>query len=237
MACFPLAPWSNRIANGGFDTPAGWLALAPNNPGDPLPIHGSAWQQAWQVVEHAASSLLLQLDSQVPFAYRAQQRIGLDNGRLSVELEVTHLAEAPCWIGLGLHPFFPRTAASELQISAHNVWLSDEGSLPTELTAVPAPWNFRELAALPDSLVDNGFTGWDGTALIRQADLGYQLEMRATGSEYFLLFCPVGKPFFCVEPVSHPVNAHHLPGKPGLKLLEQGQTCALGFSLHYKPLQ
>lgn len=26
LACYPLAPWSNRIAGGGFDGPDGWLA-------------------------------------------------------------------------------------------------------------------------------------------------------------------------------------------------------------------
>jgi aldose 1-epimerase len=36
--------------------------------------------------------------------------------------------------------------------------------------------------------------------------------------------------------VSHPVNAHHLPGRPGLRLLEKGQSSELGFSLHYRPL-
>ena len=35
LACYPLVPWSNRIAKGGFDTPDGWLALTPNSPLDP----------------------------------------------------------------------------------------------------------------------------------------------------------------------------------------------------------
>ena len=237
LGCYPLAPWSNRISNGGFDCPQGWLALEPNAANDPLPIHGSAWQQAWQVVEHSASSLLLRLESAVPFAYRAEQRISLDNGRLSIQLLVTHLAEQPCWHGLGLHPYLPRTAATRLQIHADQVWLCDEGRLPTELSELPAAWNFRQGAALPDELVDNGFTGWDGRALISQADRGYQLELSATGSAFFLLFCPLDKPFFCVEPVSHPVNAHHLPGRPGLRLLAQGESCELGFSVQYRALE
>jgi aldose 1-epimerase len=50
--------------------------------------------------------------------------------------------------------------------------------------------------------------------------------------------CPVGLGFFCIEPVSHPVNAHHLPGRPGLRLLEQGQSqsAELGFSLRYRSI-
>lgn len=237
LACYPLAPWSNRIANGGFDNPQGWLALSPNSSNDPLPIHGSAWQQAWQVVSHDTSSLRLQLDSQVPFAYRAEQRISLDNGRLLIELSVTHLADQPSWHGLGLHPYFPRTAATRLQAHAEQVWLCDEGRLPTALSELPAEWNFRQAAQLPSELVDNGFTGWDGRAVITQEDAGYQLELAATGSEFFLLFCPLDKPFFCIEPVSHPVNAHHLPGRPGLRLLEKGQSCELALSLTYTALK
>jgi aldose 1-epimerase len=90
---------------------------------------------------------------------------------------------------------------------------------------------------LPESLVDNGFCEWNGHCLIVQADLGYTLDCQATGSDYYLLYCPVGLEFFCIEPVSHPVNAHHLPGRPGLRLLEQGQSTELGFTLQYRPLQ
>lgn len=234
LACYPLVPWSNRIANGGFDCPQGWLALSPNAANDPLPIHGSAWQQPWQVIEQGPSSLMLQLDSQVPFAYRAQLRIALNQGRLSIDLKVTHLAAEPCWHGLGLHPYLPRSAATRLQAHAEQVWLCDEGKLPTARVDLPAAWDFRQLNSLPDTLVDNAFTGWDGSAVITQADAGYQLQVKATGSEFFLLFCPPDKPFFCFEPVSHPVNAHHLPGRPGLRLLEQGQSCELGLSLQYQ---
>ncbi|NYS42896.1 hypothetical protein F2S88_29045, partial [Pseudomonas syringae pv. actinidiae] len=41
LACYPLAPWSNRIGSGGFDTPDGWFALPANSANDPLPIHGT----------------------------------------------------------------------------------------------------------------------------------------------------------------------------------------------------
>ncbi|NWE74853.1 aldose 1-epimerase [Pseudomonas yamanorum] len=236
LGCFPLAPWSNRIAEGGFDNPSGWLALEANSPLDPLPIHGSAWQQAWQVISQSADEVLLQLDSTAPFAYRAEQRFQLKDGRLSISLRVTHLAEQAAWHGLGLHPYLPRRPGTRLQAKASQVWMSDATKLPTGLAAVPAGWDFQQLKSLPEALVDNGFCQWDGRCLIQQPQLGYTLECQATGSDYFLLYCPPGLDFFCFEPVSHPVNAHHLPGRPGLKLLEQGQSVELGFSLQYNPL-
>lgn len=236
LGCFPLVPWSNRIAQGGFDCPDGWLALAPTSHTDPLPIHGSAWQQPWQVVSHTSEDSVLQLDSSTPFAYRATQRVRLHGGKLSIDLHVTHLAEQAAWHGLGLHPYFPRTANTRLQAQARQVWLCDAAKLPTELAAVPPDWQLDRLKALPATLVDNGFCGWDGDCLIQQPDLGYELQCRATGSDYYLLYCPVDLGFFCIEPVSHPVNAHHLPGRPGLALLQQGQSVELGFSLQYRPL-
>lgn len=233
---FPLVPWSNRISDDGFDRPDGWLALEPNTLTDPYPIHGSAWQQPWQVVSRTTDEVLLQLDSSTPFAYCARQRFHLSGGKLSIDLHVTHLAERAAWHGLGLHPYLPRTRSTRLQAKAGQVWLCDASKMPTRLSPLPADWDFHSLKGLPDTLVDNGFCGWDGHCLIQQADLGYELQCQAHGSEYFLLYCPVGLGFFCIEPVSHPVNAHHLPGRPGLVLLEQDQSTQLGFSLHYREL-
>lgn len=187
------------------------------------------------MVEHSASSLLLRLESVVPFAYRAEQRIALDNGRLSIQLRVTHLAEQPCWHGLGLHPYLPRTPATRLQIHADQVWLCDEGRLPTELSELPATWNFRQGAALPDELVDNGFTGWDGRALISQADRGYQLELCAMVSEFFLLFCPLDKPFLCRT--GEPSGERAPPARAaGVAVVGAGESCELGFDVQYRAL-
>lgn len=237
LGCFPLAPWSNRVAQGGFDCPDGWLALEPNSLTDPLPIHGSAWQEAWQVLSQSANEVILQLHSTTPFAYRARQRFHLNAGRLSIELQVTHLADRAAWHGLGLHPYFPRLASTRLKAPAEQVWLCDASKLPTQLNRLPCEWDFRQSAALPESLVDNGFCQWNGHCLIQQPDLGHELECQASGSDCYLLYCPPGLDFFCLEPVSHPVNAHHLPGRPGLRLLEQGQSTEMGFTLQYRSLQ
>ena len=233
LGCYPLAPWSNRIAQGGFDNPDGWLALTPNSLTDPLPIHGSAWQQAWQVVSQSADEVVLELLCDTPFAYRAEQRFCLRDGELSITLRVTHLADNPAWHGLGLHPYLPRTPQTRLQAKASQVWMSDASKLPTGLAPVPAAWDFQTLKTLPEGLVDNGFCQWDGHCLIEQPELGYTLECQATGADYFLLYCPPGLGFFCIEPVSHPVNAHHLAGRPGLKLLEHNQSVQLNFKLKY----
>ena len=236
LACYPLVPWSNRVGGGGFNGPDHWFALAPNSPPGPLPIHGSGWQQAWAVKEHSSRHACLQLDSTIPFAYSAQLIYTLRDGQLNIELKVTHQDKHAAWHGLGLHPYLPRTANTRLQAKTAKVWLCDAQGLPTDCVPLSAEWDFNQSNSLPQSRLDNCFTEWDGHARIIQPDLGYTLECQASGTEYCLVYCPPGEDFFCFEPVTHPVNAHHLPGHPGLTLLHKGQTMGVSCKLHVKDL-
>jgi aldose 1-epimerase len=236
LGCYLLAPWSNRIAEGGFAKPDGWQALAPNTDHDPYPIHGSAWQQPWQVEHHSERRARLTLDSAVPFAYRATLDVHLHEGRLNLDLHVTHLDASANWYGLGLHPYFPRYPGTQLYAQARKVWLAEEGRLPSYEAEIPQAWRFDTLGPLPTNVVDHAFNGWPGECVIEQPDAGYRLVCSASGSDHFLLFCPKDQAFFCFEPVSHPVNAHHLPGRPGLRLLQQGEEMSLGFNMQYQEL-
>jgi aldose 1-epimerase len=236
LACYPLVPWPTRIGQGGFSSPDGWFDLPANSATDPLPIHGSAWQQPWRVIEQSASEICLQLDSHLPFAYRAQQRFRLHDGCLQMHLQVTHLDARAAWHGLGWHPYFPRTAHTRLRAAAQQFWQCDQSRLSSQLAPLPSGWNFTESQTLPSEQIDHAFTGWDGSCQIIQEDADYQLQCNSQGADYFILFTPSEQNFFCFEPVSHPVNAHHLPEQPGLRLLRQGQTCQLSFSLQYQAL-
>lgn len=237
LACYPLLPWSNRIGGGGFATPTGWQALDANTEHEPLPIHGSAWQQPWQVVNATSDSTCLELQSQSPFPYRATLHVRLTGGCMRLTLQATHHGEQPTWYGLGLHPYMPRNAHTRVQAKAGGVWLGGEDKLSRQWIELPQSWNFEEPTLLPQQLVDNAFTQWPGSARIIQPDAGYQLVCEAEGSDVFLLFCPEAQNFFCFEPVTHPVNAHHLPQRPGLQLMAPGQSCRLSFSLHYQALK
>ncbi|MET1078029.1 MAG: aldose 1-epimerase [Pseudomonas sp.] len=236
LGCYPLAPWSNRIADGGMALPSGWLALAANTDHDPYPLHGSAWQQPWQVIKHAPRRAHLRLESDQPFAYRAEQVFTLQGGCLNIRLDVIHRASFSAWHGLGLHPYFPRTPATRLLAAAKEVWVGEPGRLPHRQVELPAAWDFRQLSTLPETTVDHGFSGWNGHCRILQPDLGYALDCAASGADHYLLYCPAAAPFFCLEPVSHPINAHHLPGRPGLRLLEPGESLRLEWQLRCSPL-
>ena len=236
LGCYPLLPWSNRISSGGFQTPSGWQPLPANTEHPTLSVHGTAWQQPWQVMQASHDSAHLQLDSQSPFPYRASLYVQLRGGCLTLTLGATHMGADATWYGLGLHPYLTRTEHTYLEAAAKGVWLCDEERLSTQWVELPEHWNFTEAASLPHTLVDNAFTAWPGSARIIQRDAGYQLLCQAQGAEVFLLYCPPQQKFFCFEPVTHPVNAHHMPERPGLLLLEPGQSCQLQFSLQYQPI-
>lgn len=236
LACYPLLPWSNRIGGGGFATPDGWQALGVNTEHEALPIHGSAWQQPWKIVNATSDSASLELHSQLPFPYHATLDVQLTDGCLRLTLQAAHLGEQPTWYGLGLHPYLPRTAHTRVQAQAGGVWLCGEDKLSSQWVELPQAWNFSEPTLLPRQLVDNAFTQWPGRACIIQPDAGYQLICEAQGSNVFLLFCPEAQNFFCFEPVTHPVNAHHLAGRPGLQLLAAEQSVQMSFSLRYQAL-
>ena len=94
---------------------------------------------------------------------------------------------------------------------------------------VPVPerpdWDFARLRPLPARWINNGFAGWTGTARVRWPEQAVQLTVTATPE---LGACIVYSPdedasFFCLEPVSHPMDAHHLPGMPGLRALQAGE--------------
>lgn len=69
-----------------------------------------------------------------PRPYRAEQAIVLTPGGLHIGIENLHATDAmPC--GVGLHPFFIRSAGSRIAVNETASWLNDE----TELTVEEGP--------------------------------------------------------------------------------------------------
>ncbi|MGC1548078.1 MAG: aldose 1-epimerase [Rhodanobacter sp.] len=214
LACYPLLPWSNRIAQGGFHVDERWIPLTPNRDDEPLPIHGSGWQRAWQVQAHDARETRLSLreSSADAYDYAATLRYVLLNDALQVDLEVTNTGPLSMPFGLGLHPFFPRHGGVRLHAPAPQVWLNDGRSpLPVERVAVPSPWNFQNERTLPHAGLDHAFHAWSGEAEIHWPAYGLGLAISADVDTY-VLYTPADGDFFCFEPVDHPINAVHLPG-------------------------
>ena len=78
-------------------------------------------------------------------------------------------------------------------------------------------------------LIDNAYTGWGGTAQIDWPERGLGLTAHmpdfekdgGTAKHYCLVYRPPQGPAFCFEPITHPIDAFHQPGQPGLRTLGQ----------------
>lgn len=251
-ASYPLAPWSNRISGGGFSVGDAFHTVAPNAAGMPYPIHGDAWQQAWQVSNQDAASLSMTLESNQhngnPHHYRAVQSFQLVDGGMNQSLTLTHLGVDSLPYGLGLHPWLPRNKHTTLQAKVGGVWLSHPDCLPKEhVTSFPPTWDLNAGISATGSLIDNCFTGWEGTAQITWPDKRLQLTLNQARTNekvsshyiapsHLLVFRKATGEHFCLEPVSHPIDAFHLPGQPGLQMLQQGESLSLSVSWRFKTL-
>jgi aldose 1-epimerase len=164
-----------------------------------------------------------------PYQYAGMQTFRLLPDGLAIDLTVTHLGRDPLPYGLGLHPYFVRNARTRLLSKADGVWLSGEDPIPVEhTTAFPATWDYSTPAPLEGPLIDNCFTGWDGRSVIDYPDLGQIVTMTMSDcTGYSLMYRPPGLSYFCLEPITHPIDAFHMAGRPGLKVLSSGESLTL----------
>lgn len=225
LACFALLPWSNRMAPSGFAFEGRRYVPAPNRAGEPCPIHGDGWQQAWQVTRQSETTLTLTLarPEAVPFSYEAELRYTLNDAALLVDIVVRNTGTDALPFGIGLHPWMPDPQGAQLEAVAEGVWSSGPDKLPVARSDIPGHWRFDTPAELPQDGVDHVFDGWPGRARIAWPGRGVALELEAD-MDCFILYIPPGRDFFCFEPVDHPINAHNLPGQPGLTVLAPGAT-------------
>lgn len=207
-ACYPLVPFSNRIANGRLIVDGEEFILKPNWPGQRHPMHGDGWARPWQVArqEGRSAELVYEHDGREgwPFRYRARQVFDLGEEGLSVGMTIENLESRAVPAGLGLHPFFPRDADTELACRVEGVWRADADVLPVDRIAVPPEWNFAASRPVDGVVLDNCFDGWEGSATIRWPRRGLGLSLVATQPfRHLVIYVPKARPYFCVEPVSH----------------------------------
>ena len=99
-SCYPLVPFSGRIANGRFVFDGSEIVLKPNWPGVRHPMHGDGWARPWSVARsdgHSAD-IVYEHDPREgwPFRYRARQTYRLDGDTLSIGISIENLEGRPC---------------------------------------------------------------------------------------------------------------------------------------------
>ncbi|MEO5795529.1 MAG: aldose 1-epimerase [Rhodoferax sp.] len=233
MASYPLVPYANRIRDGRSSFGPRALNLPANYPDSKHAIHGTAWQQAWQVVSQGSDHATLALDSPAgvwPYSFRAEQRFTLDaQAGLTVVLSVTNTDTVDMPVGVGHHPYVPHRAGTRLTTDVQAMWGGDAEVMPTTLQTPDFLAAMRNGVTLDTLDLDNNFIGWNQQARVDWPDTGTALVMTAqTPFDYFVLYCPKGGEIFCIEPVTNCTDWMNLAqqgqGDVGGQLLAPGAT-------------
>jgi aldose 1-epimerase len=246
FACYPLIPFSNRIAAATLHWDGQAYRLPRYLPGEPHAIHGNGWQRAWTVLEHGSARALLELEHDAagehagewPFPYRARQVFELAAETLTLRLDIMNSGDRTFPFGLGWHPFFPRSPGTELGFTARCVWHTDTTRLPTRCDAVPSAWDFMVPRPVATTTLDNCFCGWQPPAVVRWPTRRLAVELSADAAcDHLVVFIPEGGDFIAVEPVTHMTDGFHraAAGMPdtGTRLLAPGASfsCTMRFSV------
>lgn len=218
VACFPLVPFSNRIANGRFDFNGTQVRLSPNFPGSdhPHPLHGFGWLARWNVVAQGSSSLVMEHSrsaGQWPWAYGAEQILTLDDGGLTMDLSLTNKSAEPMPAGVGFHPYFHRDPQTRLYALHRGEWHSDADCLPYLLDWRERPHDWWDGQPVETRTVDTVYT--DRTGPIRIEWPTTQVSATITCSDslrHTVIYSPARSDFFCAEPVTNETDAFNREG-------------------------
>ncbi|OBV38295.1 aldose 1-epimerase [Janthinobacterium psychrotolerans] len=239
MACYPLAPYSNRIGHALLQAPDQRHALRANFAPEPHSIHGFGWQRAWQVTSRTNDSAELLLahagDADWPYACTVRQSVALDDAGLRLSLSVTNDDARAMPAGLGFHPYFPLAPGLRLATQWDGLWRAGGERLPMDL----APHSQSSPFATPQPVAgwqaDDCYSGWSGSASLHYPD--YVLRMSASDNcRHLVCFAPNDeRNFIAIEPVTHANNAFALAARgakdTGMRLLVQGATLSIAMRL------
>lgn len=237
-ACYPLVPYSNRLADNRF-TFAGRTYQLPATL-DGQAIHGVGWRRPWQVasVSGVAATIAYEHapDADWPFAFRAEQHLALDPGGLSCRFAATNLAPHAAPMGFGPHPFFARPKGTRLCFAAARVWQHDARKITTDAAPVPPAWDFSAGRDVDSVSLDHCFTDWGGHAeiLLPYARIALTAEPLF---RHLIVFTPEGRDFLAVEPVTNLTDGLNRMSEPmaNILVLEPGQRAEAGFRLAVSP--
>ncbi len=221
-ACYPLVPYSNRIAQALLHWGGTSYPLVKNFGSEVHAIHGVGWQNPWEILEADTSVAKLRLehrpDASWPFAFDALQTFRIQDNALELTLSITNRASMAAPAGLGWHPYFTKRADTRVQFAATGLWEMGGDKLPT----------LRSDSAGLDSdsaqlMVDNCFEGWSGSTVLRDSQLTTRLE---SDLRRLVVYTEPPKDFIAIEPVSHVNNAMNQANHNalGVVVLAAGQS-------------
>jgi len=234
VACFPLVPYANRIADGRFVFEGRSVRLPRLERFAPHTLHGDGWRLPWTAERRTASRVEMRCDGSGdpagwPWPWRARQIVDLTDQGLTMTLSVANTGPTPMPAGLGLHPHFHRSADSRVRLSADGVWVTDARNIPERLAPVSEVADWSSGLGLADApFVDHAYAGWTGEAVLDQGD--HRVTMTADAPAHWVqVYAPTGADFVCLEPVTHRPDAHNAPVSEwtGMRRLSPGESLGI----------
>ncbi len=236
---YPLVPYSNRIGHRQLHWDAQDYLLAQNFAPEPHSIHGVGWERPWQLEASSASHAVLSYchpgDASWPFAFDSRQTFTLQDQALELQLSLTNRAAVAAPAGLGWHPYFAKSARTQIRFSASGRWDMAPNMLPTRLLAHPGlDSDCRSLQ------VDHCFEGWNGRLQLEEEGLRIHVS---SDLDRLVVFTTPGRDSIAIEPVSHANNVLALaqqsgvtPESLGLRVLQPGATFTARMRIQIEPL-
>jgi aldose 1-epimerase len=234
-----LAPWPNRIEDGGYDFDGRSHQLPLNEPERRNAIHGLVRWSHWSVAERAADRVtfehVLYPQPGYPFALELRAEYSLSEHGLEARIEATNVGSEAAPFGAGWHPYLAVESevvdGVELHVPASTVLVADERGLPVGSASVADEGlDFREARPIGTARLDHCFTSLErdrrGRAAARVGTTTLWVDETFS---YLMVFTGDGLPdverrSVAVEPMTCAPNAFR--SGDGLIRLEPGQAHA-----------
>lgn len=238
MACFPMLPLCGRLRRGQFSLPSGEVIALPPAFRPRHFLHGVGWQEAWSLLDHSDDTATLQLQVGAgvePFRFTATQHVVVDATGLTLGLSVRNEAELPLPYGIGLHPYFPRTAETQIRTRIAGLWEADAEILPLFPAAASTLATTMAAGLQPDDWpLDSTAYGWGRALTVSNGSLIVNL-LASEPSRWLTIYTPPGQDYFCLEPCTQvpdfPNLARYPAEQTGGHWLAPRQTLAISMRL------
>lgn len=163
-----LLPWPNRIRDGRYGFDGVYYQLPVNEIARNTALHGLNEGVAWDLVSHTADEVVQSTIYYPQQGWNAvlEARIThrLDEGGLTVTVEVVNAGTTRAPYGYGVHPYLAADlSTAELSLPfAKELIVDPERLLPIEVADVTPEHDFRHTRAIGDAEFDTALTGVDG---------------------------------------------------------------------------
>jgi aldose 1-epimerase len=246
-----LAPWANRMADGGFwangkkytfNAELGTARVAQTG----IAMHGMlSTTPLWEVTEVKADGKAAWVTSRLefwkypdlmanwPFAHEYEMTYRLSGGELEVITTVVNRSVAPMPLALGFHPYYNLPGVPRDQAVAHipakTAVLTDSR---TVATGEMKPMDLPDPTPLAGRTLDNGYTDLirdaHGNAVFSVEGGGKKIEV-TFGPKWIVavVWEPANQNFICFEPmagITNGVNLAHDGKYKDLQVLAPGAT-------------